>query len=288
MIVLSRDIKGRFAKGSGLQDLTGTRFGRLTAVKLSEKRSGRKTFWDCICACGKEKTIRTDSLKDGSVRSCGCLKKEQDEINFKDSKFKPTHGETNTHIYQTWQSMKQRCNDRNTKSYKYYGGRGIKVSEEWENDYESFKRWAYQNGYKETLSIERMNVNGNYEPSNCTWIPMSEQARNKQNTIRIEYNGEAKTLIEWCEELVLDAGLVRNRHFKQGMQPPDLFKKGRVTTKTARLLTYQGKTQSITDWANEIGIKPKTLSERVRRGIEPPRLFYGESLNGYKEKTTPR
>lgn len=286
--ILSRNSKGRFTKGTGLQDLTGDKFGRLTAVKLSEKRSGRKTFWDCVCECGSTKTVRTDSLKDGSVRSCGCLKKEQDEINFKDTKFKPTHGETKTHIYQTWLSMKQRCNDKNTNSYKYYGGRGITVCEEWENDYQSFKEWAFNNGYDETLSIERLNVNGNYEPSNCAWITMEEQARNKRNTIWIEYNGMNKPLTEWCEELGLDAGLVRNRYFKQGMQPPDLFKKGRVTTRTARLLTYQGKTQSITDWAREIGVKPKTLAERVRRGIEPPKLFYGGSLNGYEKKTTPR
>lgn len=150
---MSRDSKGRFTKGLGLQDLTGTKFGRLTAVRLSKKRSGRKTFWNCICECGKEKDVRTDNLKGGFIRSCGCLKKEQDEINFKDSKFKPTHGETKTHIYQTWLSMKQRCNDKKYKSYKYYGGRGIKVSEVWENDYRAFKDWAVNNGYKENLSV---------------------------------------------------------------------------------------------------------------------------------------
>lgn len=117
---------------------------------------------------------------------------------------------------------------------------------------------------------------------------MKDQARNKTNTIWIEYQGEKKPLTVWCEELGLNPGVVRNRYFKQSMQPPDLFKKGRVTTKTANFVTYKEKTQSIVDWANEIGIKPSTLSERLRKGMKPPKAFYPGNLNGYSDKTTPR
>lgn len=288
MIVLERNEAGQFIKGNGLQDLTGNKYGRLIAVKLSDKRSGRKTYWECVCNCGNKKVVRTDSLKSGLIRSCGCLKKEQDEVNFKDSKFKTTHGETKTPLYQTWLSMKQRCTDKNSKSFKYYGGRGIKVCDEWKKDYLSFKKWALNSGYSESLSIERINVNGNYEPSNCSWITVKKQAQNKQNTVWIEFNGESKPLVQWCEELGLDKGLVGNRYHKLNMRPPDLFKKGRVLTKTARFLTYQGKTQSLVEWAKEIGVKPATLSERVRRGMKPPKLFFPGSLNGYETKTTPR
>lgn len=281
-----RDANGRFVKGSGLQDLTGFKFGRLTAISLSEKRSGRKTFWDCVCECGKNKTIRTDSLKDGSVRSCGCLKKEQDRINLPNGQGVISHGLSKERIYSTWRGMLSRCEDENDKSYKSYGGRGIKACSDW-HDLQNFVDWAYANEYDDSLTLERIDVNGNYEPNNCTWIPIEKQALNKRNTIRIEYKGETKTISEWSKELGISQGLIRSR-FKSGMSPSDIFKKGRVSSKRDRYLTYQGRTQTVPEWAKEIGITSSALSGRVRRGLKPLKLFYGGSLNGYKDETTPR
>ena len=104
-----------------------------------------------------------------------------------------------TKLYYIWCSMKARCYCETTKEYKNYGGRGIRVCSQWRTDFMSFYDWAMANGYQEGLSIERKDVNGNYEPDNCTWITRKEQTRNKRNTIRVEYNGEVRPLVEWCE-----------------------------------------------------------------------------------------
>lgn len=288
MVPIVRSSEGKFKKGNGLQDLTGQRFGRLVAIKLSEKRVGRKTFWDCLCDCGDKKTIRTDSLKDASVRSCGCLKKEQDKKNLPNGQGVVTHGLSKERIYRTWKGMKRRCENEDDERYASYGGRGIKICDEWQ-DVITFNDWAQNNGYNENLTIDRIDVNGNYEPSNCRWATWSEQSKNKQNTIRVEYNGKTQSIDEWCEELNLNPNTIRNRYYECGIRPPYLFNKESLNPKNSHYLTHEGKTQTITEWAKEIGIKPKTLAERVRRKIEQPRLFYSGSLNSYhKDKKIPR
>lgn len=285
---MERDVKGKFKKGNGLQDLSGERFGRLVAVKLSEKRSGRKTFWDCLCDCGNKKTVRTDSLKDGSVRSCGCLKKEQDKKNLPNGQGVVTHGLSKERIYRTWNGMKRRCEDKNDERYSSYGERGIKVCDEWQ-DVVVFSEWALSNGYEEHLTIDRIDVNGNYEPSNCQWATWSEQAKNKRNSVRIEYDGKSQLIGEWCEELGLNLGTITTRYYAYGIRPPHLFKKERLESNKNHYLTHEGRTQTITQWAKEIGINPSTLVERVKRGIEQPKLFYSGSLNSYnKDKKIPR
>lgn len=104
-----------------------------------------------------------------------------------------------TKLYYIWCSMKTRCYCETAKEYKNYGGRGIRVHSQWKENFMSFYDWAMANGYQEGLSIERKDVNGDYEPSNCTWITRKAQTRNKRNTIRVEHNGEVKPLVEWCE-----------------------------------------------------------------------------------------
>lgn len=277
----NRNKKGQFVKGDNLQDLTGKRFGRLTAIRLSSRRSGRKTYWDCICDCGSLKTVRTDILKSGTTLSCGCLKKEQDKINLPNGQGRVKHGFSKTRIYNIWKNMHIRCEDPTNTSYADYGGRGIKVCSQWKS-VKNFISWAYFHGYQNNLTIDRIDVNGDYKPSNCRWSTWDEQSKNKRNTILISYLGQTKPLTVWAEELNIDKGLIRNR-YKLGIKPPRLFKKGRLMSPNSHLITYKGRTQNITSWANEIGIAPKTLTERVRRGIELPKLFYPGSLNGYKK-----
>ena len=121
------------------------------------------------------------------------------------------HGERNTKLYSVWSSMKTRCNNPNDKEHKNYGGRGIKVCKEWEESFSKFSEWAKHNGYKEGLTIERINVNGNYCPENCTWITIEEQARNRTNTRWVEYNGKTMSLAEACEIFGVPQGTVRRR-----------------------------------------------------------------------------
>ena len=156
-------------------DLTNNKFGKLTAIRRAEN-NGKQTVWECLCDCGNTVFVQTGHLRDGSIVSCGCYRKSN-------SISKATkHGKRYTKLYYVWLSMRQRCNNPKNKEYKHYGGRGIKVCNAW-NEYPIFEAWALANGYAEGLTIERLNVNGNYCPENCTWIPKSEQPKNTTRTL---------------------------------------------------------------------------------------------------------
>ncbi|MFT8610872.1 hypothetical protein [Liquorilactobacillus satsumensis] len=285
VITIERNSKGQFIRGNSLQDLAGKRFGRLVALKLSSKKVGRKTFWDCKCDCGKSKTVRTDILKSGKTLSCGCLKKEQDKINLPNGQGRVKHGFSKTRIYNVWKSMHRRCENSEDSEYLNYGGRGIKVCREW-SDINEFVEWSYFHGYQSGLTIDRIDVNGNYEPSNCRWADLEMQANNKRNNVFIEYKGKSQTISQWAKEFEVDRYLIADR-YKRGIKPPRLFQK-KLTPITAHLITYKGKTKTIAEWAKEIGIKPKTLAERARRDIKQPKLFFPGSLNEYRNKKIPR
>lgn len=283
---MSRNDRGQFVKGTGLEDIKGDKFGRLTALKLSEKRSGRKTFWECICDCGNMKTVRTDSLKSGAIQSCGCLKKEQDKINLPNGRGIIKHGLSKERIYNIWSNMINRCNNHLDSSYKNYGGRGIAVCEEWK-DIDFFVEWANNNGYQDTLTIDRIDVNGNYEPTNCRWVTFKEQANNKRNNVVVKFKGKTQTLKEWSEETGIPYGTLSTR-ISLGIEPPNLFETDNFKRKDNTLLTYKEDTLTMTQWADRLGIKLSTLSERHRRGLPPEKIFYPGNLNSMKNKTIPR
>lgn len=188
----------------------GDRYGLLTIIKEVEgtysgkSKSRRRTFL-CRCDCGNSKNIALNSLRTGNTKSCGCIKKITSPINA------TAHGMRCSKIYSVWRGMKQRCYLKSNPSYKDYGGRGIRVCDLWLDDFQAFYDWAMENGYKEGLSIERINVNGDYEPDNCEWIPFSEQSLNKRNTRLITFNNKTLTLREWSEELNLSYGALERR-----------------------------------------------------------------------------
>lgn len=211
-------------KGNKFDDLTGRKFGRLTVIGLSPKMSGRKSYWVCVCECGKKKVVRSDLLKSKNTQSCGCLRDEAalktiTKYHEKDK----NKGAGKSRLYHTWQHMKYRCNNPNSGSYAFYGGRGIKLCEEWENDFQSFKKWSLDNGYAEGLTIERKDVNGNYEPSNCEWITLEDQMHNRRTTVWIEWNGKTQNLKQWSDELGINYGTLWSRYNRSGMRPPELF-----------------------------------------------------------------
>lgn len=174
----------------------GQRYGKLTVIKdlgMIERPNGKKRhYWKCKCDCGNTFNVRGDCLKSGNNKSCGCLQFEHAKI---------THNMTNTKIYRVWASMKQRCENPNDNGFKWYGDKGIKVCKEWSNSFESFYSWAKQNGYKEGLTIERINVDGDYEPKNCKWITQQKQLLNTTRNKFITYKGKTQTLKEWSDEL---------------------------------------------------------------------------------------
>jgi hypothetical protein len=173
-----------------LKDLTNLEFGKLTVIELSHIKS-RKSYWKCLCSCGNETTVRSDCLRDGNTKSCGCLNFEPKGI---------IHNMHNTKLYHVWASMKDRCSNLKNKKYEYYGGKGVKVCESW-LEFLPFYNWAIENGYKEKLTIDRIDVAGNYEPNNCRWITQQEQSENTTSNRNIEYNGKTLNITQWAKEL---------------------------------------------------------------------------------------
>ena len=171
------------------KDLTGQRFGRLTVLEFVSTED-RHTYWLCKCDCGKFVTVQGSHLNTSRAKSCGCFR----------SDFRLIHGNSNIRLYRIWRSMKNRCNNPKNYAYKNYGGRGITVCDEWENDFTKFRDWAMSHGYADNLSIDRIDVNGNYEPENCRWTEMKTQQRNKSNNTFVEYQGEKITLAEAAEK----------------------------------------------------------------------------------------
>ena len=189
-------------------DITGQRFNHLVVIKRVPNDAHGIAKWECRCDCGKTTIVRGKNLKTGAVKSCGCLRHNATN---------KTHNMTHTRIYQTWASMKSRCYNPKNRSYKDYGGRGIKVCGEWINNFECFYDWAVKSGYSDSLTIERINVDGDYCPDNCKWLPKSEQANNRKSCIVISYQGKTQNLSQWCKELGLDYKRVNNRIVKLGM-----------------------------------------------------------------------
>lgn len=195
------------------EDLTGKRYGKIKVVSMKGHEKG-SIIWNCVCDCGKELEISTSRLNSGHVQSCGCTKKERM------IKQNTLHGKSHTRLYKIWIGMKKRCYNPSSNAYERYGGRGIGVCQEWLNDFMSFYNWSMENGYNDNLSIDRIDVNGNYEPSNCRWATIDEQSSNKRDTVYYEMFGLNKPLTEWCKYAEIKYSRAYQR-FKNGNNPFD-------------------------------------------------------------------
>ena len=163
------------------KSLIGKVFGRFTVIKFSHRNKG--PFWLCRCICGVEKTVLHNHLISGATKSCGCYRKETSRHSHKMSyPYTIKHHHSKTRLYRIWVAMKQRCHNMKCVSYRFYGALGIAVCQEWFDSFESFRDWALANGYADNLTIERSDNSKGYSPENCTWIPLSEQSKNKRQT----------------------------------------------------------------------------------------------------------
>ena len=188
-------------------DLTGQRFGRLIVLEFAEIRKN-KSYWKCQCDCGNIKIISATSLKSEKTKSCGCLRKEVTKIRGEKN---IKHNKTNTRLFRIFLGMKSRCYYTKNIGYKNYGGKGIKVCDEWLNDFMNFYNWAMSNGYSQGLTIDRINNDGNYEPNNCRWITMKEQENNRMNNRLIKYKEKTYTLSELSDILKISSATLRWR-----------------------------------------------------------------------------
>lgn len=179
-------------------DMMGKRIGYLTVIKEAESQNGLAR-WLCKCDCGNEKIIAGAHLREGRISSCGCMH------------YKYGHGKTNTKLYNVWRTMKTRCGLKTSEKYERYGGRGIKVCDEWKKDFSSFYKWAINNGYRDGLTIDRIDNNKGYSPKNCRWVTALEQANNTSKNKIIEYKGEKTTVAQMARKYGLNPIMFRKR-----------------------------------------------------------------------------
>lgn len=191
---------------SKLINLTGKRFGRWIVISKSKSENG-KLYWLCKCDCGTTSIVDGDTLRRGT--STGCKKCRH---------IWSKHYLSGNPLYYVWNGIKQRCSNLNASEYENYGGRGISICDEWKNDFKSFYDWAILNGYQRGLSIDRINANGNYEPSNCRWTTMKVQQSNKRTNTIILFSGKSKTLQQWAEYLGVKPNTLCGRIKRYGIE----------------------------------------------------------------------
>ncbi|MDS7057218.1 hypothetical protein NXG04_07950 [Klebsiella pneumoniae] len=262
-----------------------SKYGMLTIIKrvdapihLKDKKS---VYYLCKCDCGNEKVIRKTSIINGSTVSCGCHRKKSQSKRMKD---KAKHDMYRTRFYGIWRGMIRRCTDENVDSYKYYGGIGISVCDEWK-DFENFMKdmhdsyleFESQNG-KGTATLDRIDVNGNYELSNCEWKTMKEQSRNRRNNIKVEVDGVTySTLSELAESYNLDYQLITQR-YRNGKRDKELIapkKRSHKGTKHKSIaievngIMYDSLTSLQKDYSH---ISRVSISKRYKRGIRGKEL----------------
>ena len=200
-------------------DLVGKRFGKIVVLEYLGRKH-HASYWKCQCDCGNIVKCYYGNLVKGTTTSCGCLR------SYYAQRTRNCHGESTSRLYDEWARMRNRCYNKNSRDYQRYGGRGIKICEEW-STYWPFREWAVSNGYEDDLSLDRIEVNGDYSPQNCRWITMKEQASNKRNNVFIEYRGERKNIAQWARELGLLKETI-NWRVKAGWSPEECLvgKKG--------------------------------------------------------------
>lgn len=183
----------------------GQRIGKLTVIGFHHNRiyinpkTGRKRifpYYSCKCDCGNKSIVARDFLiRKKPISSCGCISKDfLHNLNY-------SHGKSKTRLFRIWAHIKDRCNNKKNQSYKNYGARGITICDEWKNDFMSFYKWSLSNGYKKELTIERIDVNGGYNPDNCTWIKKEEQNKNTRRSVFLTYKGKTLCVAEWARKI---------------------------------------------------------------------------------------
>lgn len=194
------------------ENLVGKQFGQWSVIERAENNKYGNSQWVCQCNCDA-KTIQVilgyRLRNQSSVRCQLCANKLNSEYHTK-------HGGKGTRLYSIWKGIKSRCNNPNNQAYEYYGAKGVRVCDEWKESFETFKNWSVQNGYSDNLTIDRIDTNGNYEPSNCRWVSMEDQNKNKTSNVILTYNNESHTLSEWSQITGIHRKTIKSRIDRNG------------------------------------------------------------------------
>lgn len=184
-------------------DMTGLRFGKLLVIEPAGS-GNYGTYWLCACDCGNKKIIRGWSLRHGGVKSCGCETKS--------IKHGFCRGEKPDRLYNIWRDMRSRCSNPKNIGFNLYGGRGISVCPQWRT-FKPFSEWAMQNGYQPDLTLDRIDVNGNYCPENCRWLSLNEQQKNKRVNIYVTASGRTQCIADWAKELQIKPSVLYKMNY---------------------------------------------------------------------------
>lgn len=250
------------------QELIGAKFGRWTITGRSHEalRRGASPKWVCVCDCGTTRSVVISDLKNGSSRSCGCLGRERSR----------THWKTKTPEYSAWNNMRRRCDNPRHRQYKHYGGRGIAVCERWQTSFDAFLSDMGQRPTKDH-TLERVNNNEGYGPSNCTWATRKQQNRNQRSSRLLSYDGRTMSLAAWAEHAEIDYKTFQQRIYngwevERALSVPVRISALRGTKqpkRPERLISFAGKTQTISKWSEDVGIPYKALMWRLGVGRWP-------------------
>lgn len=198
-----------------MEEMIGKKFGKLTVLEFSH-RKGSHNYYICECECGNKKAIDIYNIKKGLTKSCGCISRQK------------RGSIIDKRIYSVLEGMRQRCNNPNSDMYHRYGGRGIKICDEWQKDSRAFIKWAYENGYDENAprrmcQIDRIDNNKGYSPENCRWVTNKQNSRNMGKCHIVEYKGEKRNWLEWCEILGISKKGVEHCVERYGFTYPQAF-----------------------------------------------------------------
>jgi len=239
------------------KNMIGQKIGQLLVIAPA-KSYKHGSVWTCRCDCGVIVAVRGHSLrKKNPTQSCGCINP---------GKSSHGHNNTNSPTYRTWMAMKQRCSNPKNIAFDRYGGRGISVCQRWQNSFENFINDMGPRPPGHT--IERRNVDGNYTPDNCCWIPNDKQCLNRRSNVIIEFNGKKQTVTEWSKEIGIPREIIYHRI--KAKWPIDkvlsvhLFKK--IKLHDRKSIYFNGKSQNLQRWSEETGIPYMTLLNRIRIG----------------------
>lgn len=237
-------------------NISGQRFGRLVALGPTGRGNDGGILWHCRCDCGKETITIGAHLRSGHSTSCGCY---QVEMTVRRS---TSHGMSHTREYDAWCSMNKRCANPNDSSYLDYGGRGITVYSEWQDDFQAFYDHVGPIPF-EKATIDRIDNELGYFPGNVKWSTQKEQARNRRNNTMLTYDGKTQSMSAWVEETGISKGAIQTR-IKMGWSVEKTLTEP-VHNESA-MITYDGRTQHIAAWAREVGLHRAVIRSRIQLG----------------------